>query len=408
MDIEKDNHFYFARQPILDTQNTIVAYELLFRNNTLNSLTDCPRNATSQVLMSTLNRIGLQDIVGETSKAYINITQEMLFDTNISMIPKNNFILELLETISITPEVIRRVQELHQNGYTFALDDLLCNDTHIQEVKPLLPYVSIIKLEANQDKKLLEKYVPLFKKMNLKVLAEKVETQEEYLYYKSIGCELFQGYFFARPTMITGTKIDPELINIFKVISEVSSQNNVKDAAYLFESDAALTFQLLRYINSASFSFRQSIKTIKQALQLLGPHKLIQWLTLMTYVIESGDKSTSPLLHLASERANIMAALCSLTHDEASQDIAAFIGLLSLVDALCKKPMKELLTQLHIDISLQKILLEKEGTLGIFLELVLALEQQDHTKIDDILETLDINFQDFAYSLAKAYQTKMH
>lgn len=404
MDIQNDKNFYFARQPILDLDNTIVAYELLFRKNTINHLTDYPVNATSQVLISALNRMELHDIIGESSKAFINITQEMLFDTNIFMIPKHQFILELLETIEVTEEVVSRVKELRSKGYTFALDDLICSDTNIQAVKPLLPLVSIIKLEYKQDPTLLAKYVPLFKKMQLKVLAEKVETQEEYAYYKELGCDLFQGYFFARPTMISGAKIDPKLVSIFQVIAEISTNNNVKDAIYLFETDAALTFQLLRYINSASFSFRKSIQSIQQALQLLGPHKLIQWLTLMTYVVESGEGQESPLLQLASERASIMAALSTLTKEKTSQDKAAFIGLLSLVDALCKKPLRELLTQLHIDKSIQDILLLKTGTLGALYELVLALEQQKQETINTLLKKLEINFQDFSHQLSHSYQ----
>ena len=404
MDIQRDNNFYIARQPILDRDNGIVAYELLFRKNTTNSLSDYPSNATSQVLISALNRIGLQDIIGDASKAYVNIDYETLFNKNITTIPNKSFILELLEDIEITSEVIKRVDYLHKEGYTFALDDFICTPEAIQQIKPLLPYISIIKLETPQDHKLLEKYVPLLKKLPVKILAEKVETQEEYGYFKNLGCDLFQGYFFARPTMISGAKIDPKLVNIFRVISEISNNNNVKDAVYLFETDAALTFQLLRYINSASFSFRKSIKTINQALQLLGPNNLIQWLTLMTYVIESGNGDDSPLLKLASERATIMASLSSLLKEEASKDTAAFIGLLSLVDALCKQPMNELLNRLHIDPSIQKILLHKEGNLGALLELVLALEQQKNEYIDTLLLKLNIPFHDFAYQLAHSYQ----
>ncbi|HFU74116.1 MAG TPA: EAL domain-containing protein [Helicobacteraceae bacterium] len=406
MDTQRDNNFYFARQPILNRENGIVAYELLFRKNTINSLTDYPTNATSQVLVTALNRMGLQDIIGDATKAYINISDETLFDENITTIPTKSFVLEILEDISITPRVVDRVAYLNQKGYTIALDDIICSDAVIQKIKPLLPYVSIIKLETPQDHKQLEKYIPLLKKLKLQILAEKVETQEQYTYYKDLGCDLFQGYFFARPTMISGAKIDPKLVNIFRVISEVSSQNNVKDAAYLFETDAALTFQLLRYINSANFSFRSTIKTITQALQLLGPSNLIQWLTLMTYVIESGDGVDSPLLKLANERATIMSSLSGLLKEDVSKDTAAFIGLLSLVDALCKKPMPELLKHLHIDTTLQHVLLKKEGSLGALLELVLAVEQQEHKMIDTLLVQLNIPFHDFAYQLSHSYQQR--
>ena len=276
---------YFARQPILDINGQTYAYELLYRSSLEQGFAriEDGRSATAQVLVNSLNLIGLKNILGR-ALAFINIDTALLMDDMVFSIPKDKFILEVLETIIITPEVVERIKTLKKHGYHFALDDADCSKEYILNFQPIFEYIDILKLDITLiDEAKLPQFLALFKKFKLKILAEKVETQEEFDRYKAFGCDLFQGFFFARPVIIENRRLDPEQILILDLIRQLTEDDHINDICHTFEQNVALTLQLLRFINSAAFSFRSSIKSIRQAVTLLGPNQLKSWLLLISY-----------------------------------------------------------------------------------------------------------------------------
>ena len=396
--------FFFARQPILDGNGKIKAYELLYRSSHHNSAVDMPRHATETVVINAMNLTGLGNLMEKETKAFINIDAQMLFDDILYTIPKNSFVFELLETIDFTPELIERVRELYETGYRFALDDVVCSKEVIGSIKPLLPYVDIVKLDLPQSLEGVRPYIELFKKMELTILAEKVETQSDFDALRDIGCDLFQGFFFAKPTLISGTKVNPKLALLFHIIGLLSQQKH-DEALGVFEQDAALTIQLLRYINSAAFSFKSDIRSVRQAIALLGDTHLRQWLTLMSYAMGSKEGLNSPLLKLAQERANLMRLLAERCLGSNAGDDAAFAGLLSLVDALFQKPLETLLEELHIDQSIIDILLYKSETpLNDIYRLARCVEVFDHATIAYLIEKIGIPFATFAVLVKESYE----
>ncbi len=404
MAIDNSNTFFFARQPILDREGQISAYELLYRSNTLNAATNLPKNATEQVVANALNLTGLGNLIDKGTKAFINIDEHMLFSDILNTIPKSHFIFELLETIDFTDAVIEQVKTLYEEGYTFALDDLICSESTIETIKPVLPFVKIIKLEKGQNTESLRPFIVLFKEMGLSILAEKVQTKEEYTELRELGCDLFQGYFFARPTLISGNKVDPKAALVLHAIT-LLCQNKIEETLELFAQDAALTLQLLRYINSAAFSFHSDIKSTRQAFTLLGNNPLKQWLTLMSYVISSEDGIYSPLLKLAQERANMMILLSEACIGKGSTEQAGFVGMLSLIDALFQRPMEELLHELHIDVSISDILLRSDNCkIENIYQLVLAVESFDNNRITQILGQLDLDIITFSILVKESYR----
>ncbi len=398
---------YFARQPILDINSKTYAYELLYRSPT--NKTDAAfvdsHSATAQVLVNTLNFAHLEDIVGEAF-AFINIDEQMLMDEVISSIPKEKFVLELLEDIVITEVVIERIKSLKEQGYRFALDDADCSKEYFINFQQVFQYVDILKLDIQLlEAEQVEKFLPLFKKFNLTLLAEKVETQEEFDTYKKLGCELFQGFFFARPDIIENKELDPKQLQIIKLIRMLQDSAPINDVCQAFEQNAALTIQLLRFINSASFSFKTSIKSIRQAVMLLGPSQLKSWLLLTSYATSKSPKGIeNPLLHLAQTRSNMMQVLCKAVCKEQSKanlERAAFIGLLSLIEALLNVPMENILNELNVDDEIIDVLMTKKGTMGKIFQLVCAVEQFDTQTIETILNSLSLT----STQLAKAIQT---
>lgn len=405
MQESRDQNFFFARQPILNRDRVIIAYELLYRDNAY-SVTSAPMPpyATEQVLVNALNIAGLSNCLEQDTKAFINLNEKILFSDILTNIPKQHFVFELLEHIQYTPEIIERIRDLHDQGYTFALDDVVCSDAIMQNLEPILPYVGVVKLDLSlQNVQGIKPYIDHFKTLGVTVLAEKVESRDDYLAFKEMGCDLFQGYFFARPTLVSGKKIDPRIIHIFHII-ELLNQMRHDEALEVFEQDASLTLQLIRYINSAAFSFKSRIKSVRQATALLGTLHLKQWLTMMGYTLQSKEGLHSPLLKLAQERANIMRLLAQYVPDKVSTEDAAFIGLISLVDALFDKPLESVLHDLHIDhVIIDVLTLQHQGMMATIYALALSVESGDET-MHEHLTTMGLDYKTFGHIVALGYE----
>ncbi len=403
---------YFARQPILDINGHTYAYELLYRSSLeqgFSPITD-DREATAQVLVNSLNLIGLKNILGK-ALAFINIDATLLMDDMIFSIPKEKFVLEILETVIITEEVLARVKELKELGYSFALDDADCSREFIINFQPVFKYIDVLKLDITLvDEEKLPRFLTLFKQFNLKILAEKVETQEQFDRYKAFGCDLFQGFFFARPDIIENKRLDPEHVIILNLIQQLQQEDCINDVCHIFEQNVALTLQLLRFINSAAFSFRSSIKSIRQAIVLLGPNQLKSWVLLISYANPSiGAKGLqNPLLHLAQTRSNMMQTLTKAVYKNrctsAFLDKAAFIGLLSLVEALFQTPIQDILEELNVDEDISQTLILHKGDFGTIFKLVCAVELFDTESVDNYLNELPITHEEFSTAVEHAYE----
>ncbi|MDF1880374.1 EAL domain-containing protein [Sulfurimonas sp. MAG313] len=403
---------YFARQPILDVNGHTYAYELLFRNSLTGTYAcvDDDRSATAQVLVNTLNYVDLKSIIGDCY-AFVNIDESILLDDMVLSIPKEQFVLELLETVIINEEVLQRVAMLKEMGYRFALDDIDCSKEYIQNFQPVFKYIDILKLDITlMDEEMLPRYLALFKQFDMKLLAEKVETQEEFDKYKAFGCDLFQGFFFAKPDIIENKRLDPEQILILNLISQLRQDADINKICQNFEQNAALTLQLLRFINSAAFSFKTSIKSIRQAIMLIGPEQLKSWLLLISYANPSSDiqDKVNPLLYLAQTRSNMMQTISKAFYKKSCNgailDKAAFIGLLSLVDALFQMPIEPILKELNIDHEISSSLIDYSGDLGSILELICAVEIFDTKVIEKKLSLLKISHEEFSKAIEEAYE----
>ncbi len=402
---------YFARQPILDANGFIYAYELLYRTSFEQDFhpIDDDRAATAQVLVNTLNLMGLDNILGD-ALAFININEELLMDEVVFSIPKERFILEILETVTINDSIIERIKTLKEKGYRFALDDADCSKEYILNFQPIFEHIDVLKLDIGLlEKERLPQFLALFKKFDLKILAEKVETQDEFDTYKSLGCDYFQGFFFASPDIIENKRLDPEQVFILDMIRQVQTDYDIDVISRHFEQNVALTLQLLRFINSAAFSFRSSIKSIRQALMLLGPNQLNSWLLLISYAKPTtGAKGLkNPLLKLAQTRANMMQTLSRAVYKEQCDSVflekAAFIGLLSLVEALFQSPIQSILNELNVDDEIVQVLILHKGDLGKIYQLVCAVELFDSENVDNLLGTIDLNQEDLSLAIQEAY-----
>lgn len=398
--------YYMARQPILDKEGNLFAFELLYRGN--HETIENDMQATADVLVNTLNISGAENILGH-DVGFVNISRNLLMDESIFLLPKERFVLEILETVLVDEAVIKRVQHLKASGYRFALDDVTLTYEYLNNFKELLDYIDFVKLDLPMiNDKILNSFILYCKQNNIRILAEKVETYEQYTTYHSYGCDYFQGYFFAKPEILHNQRLDPDKIILLDIL-RLLQEEDIEGTITIFEQNAAITVQLLRFLNSASFAFRNPIKSIRQAVLLLGPKQLRNWILLIAYSLASNNKQAAdnPLLYLAQNRSNLMQQLCLVQMQTSanmpSLEEAALTGLLSLADTLFGISLSSLLKELNIDENIYRALVDRQGELGKLLTIIEAIETDDFEQLTTYFSANAIDESTFNKAIKNAY-----
>ncbi len=368
------SNYIIGRQPILGRDLQLYAYELLYRNGSFDEIDGTA--ATQQILTDMLLEKGLSETVGK-HKAFINLTRENLLNPMLEALPKGQVVLEILEDVEIDNQLINAVQSLSDQGYVIALDDFVFSP----EWEPLVDLADIIKLDLrvqtrDQNSQLIEQLKP----RSVKLLAEKVESYEEYQFFLNLGCDYFQGFFFCEPTEIKGTRISNNQMASLRLLSEINRPDvTVDELEKVIQHDIGLTFKLLKYINSAFFSLPVKIESIKHAVVLLGLNEVKRWTTLIS-VSELSEKPEQ-LIHTTLQRAK-MCELLALQAGEPSGDSFFLVGLLSTLDALLDIPMEKAVQQLTLAAPISRALISREGKAGHFLENVIRYQRWELDEIE--------------------------
>ncbi len=363
------DNFLIGRQQILDRNLNTVAYEILFRGDEFDvSRPNGAYSATSQVISDVLLEIGLQNITGN-AKAFINFTEQHLLDKTPLNLPKERIVIEVLENVSVTPQLVNTLSEFSKKGFTIALDDFILTP----EWRPLLEIADIIKLDILQMP--MEQTLALIEQLKsyqLTLLAEKVETREEFQLLMDAGCELFQGYFFNKPETISSQRQNINKTALMKLLSAVNqSDMTYAKLGHIIGQDPHLTVKLLNYINSAFFSLPHPIDSIPHAISLLGVTELKRWINILT-LASITDKPVAILQNLLirAKMAELLAEKMSLDSDE-----LFLIGLLSGIDGLMDRSLEDILPQLPLDKIVLDAILYKVGEAGRILDFILRYER---------------------------------
>ncbi|GAO37468.1 diguanylate phosphodiesterase [Sulfuricella sp. T08] len=382
------DHVYLARQPIVDNQQKIVGYELLFRRSaeaTHASFTD-DHLATSKVLANILSNMGAEWLLGD-KLAFVNASTSMLMSDFLELLPVNRAVLEVLETTHATPELLARCHELRTLGYRLALDDFELTP----ESAPLLAIANFIKLDVQKlnSKGQLEAHVRALEKHPAQLIAEKVETKSEHNNCKKLGFAYYQGYYFAHPETLSAKVIHPAYAVVLELLNKVRNNAEIKDIESSFKRDVALSFKLLRYINSVGFGLSCEIQSLRHALAILGYQQLYRWLTLL--LVTAGEGSTSPaLMKTAVTRGRLTELLGKDMLEAADRDNLFIVGVFSLLDAMLEMPMEEVLDKLSLPETISDALLTRQGLYGPFLDLAVACEEGDTDHIEKLAFSLQL------------------
>jgi len=399
---------FIARQPILDSEGSLVAYELLFRtkqDDTKSSIID-DMQATAQVLDNAINNIGITKLVG-SRQAFVNCSYELLISDILYILDPKIFVLEILEAVQIDDKIVEAVKKFHEKGYTIAIDDFVPSIDEFKRVLPLLPFTDIVKLEFPAipigD---IEKTVKSLHQKGIKVLAEKIETEADFKVCKAAKCDYYQGYFFAKPENLNSDKIDVDSLGALQLLKAVYAHLEVEELNSQFKQQPELSVNLVKYLNSAHFALRTPITSIKHAISLLGYDNLKRWLLILAYANKQGGLAEqSPLLNNAIHRGAFFEEITKFMKvDKSIADKAYLMGLISHLDALYKVSIQTILEQLPLDTEINKAILNKEGTLGELLALAEAVESDDINKVQSLLDRLLISVEDLNSALTKAYE----
>jgi EAL and modified HD-GYP domain-containing signal transduction protein len=382
-------NFYAARQPILDKSKKLFAYELLFRDSIDNVFPDIDGDeATSKMIEASQFNMGMSEFTGN-KPAFINFTLDTLNQGYPEMLTPSEVVVEILETIKPGKKLLGLCKDLHAKGYTIALDDY----EHQNVWAHFYPYIKIIKIDIQQSdlEEIKEVLTAVKDHPHIKMLAEKVETYDEYNQMLQLGFDYFQGYFFAKPEMIKTKSLSPSQMAMAELLYETSKTDiDLNSITSVFERDVSLSYKLLRYANSAIFKRRNEISTIKQALVILGSGELKRFIGLMFAVTANPDKP-SELINMAMTRAKF----CELVaHDIPSQldiSIAFLTGLLSMIDAILDEDIATILEKLPLSEEIKNPLLTKKGVIAALIKLVEFIEQAQWDKTTLVIEKLKLN-----------------
>lgn len=369
---------FLARQPIVDAQHRLFAYELLFRR----SLASVSAQITSQLqagveVISNTLCIG-PDWLLHGKLAFINLDEATLMSDFVSLLPPHHVVYEILETVPVTPVLIARIQELRQHGYRFALDDFVA----LEEYRPLLPMVDFVKLDVLEQhpEKTVEIIALLKRSFTGQFIAEKVESHEMFELCRSCGIQYFQGYYFARPENLASRSIQPGQMAVLDLMNKVRTCEDLADIEEPLRRNAALTLRLLRFANSAHTGLPQQIHTVRQALALIGLNTLYRWLALLLVTARS-----APTNALAARTAVTRGRLCELLGqkrlDRQAQDELFMTGLFSLAEPLLDTPLARLLELLPMPAPVVQALIDRNGPYAPYLQLAEASERGDFEQI---------------------------
>lgn len=383
---------YIARQPIFDATRDVIGYELLFRDGLSNCFGSTDGNeATRQVLLNTFVLFGLSRLTGGRP-AFINFTREYLFNDLIRLFPPHSVVVEILEDIPADPEVVAACRWLKESGYTLALDDV----TALEPYGTLLELVDIVKVDFRATPP--EQRRAMAKRLmgsTVRLLAEKVETYQEFREAVDEGFALFQGYFFSKPEIVRKRDVPGNKAQYLRLLRELRKPDVTVDGLErIIKQDISLSYRLLKYINSPLFGLRSEIRSVRHALTLLGERDVRRW-SMLAALSGLAPEKPSELLETGLMRARFCETLSGVLGADAREaaDEMFLVGLFSVLDALLDVSLEEAVRDAGVPARVKAALLGVPSPLRDVLELVSAYERGEWESVAKLLDALNVDLR---------------
>lgn len=381
---------FLGRQPILDRRQQLVAYELLFRSAGGEAANRAeiadPTQATATVIANAFAELSTGDALGPY-RGYINVDRELLFSELIEVLPPSRVVLEICPSVVPDADVVARCTRLRELGFTLAADDLV--DTE-ESHRPLLSCVEIVKADVGRlGAEALRSLVGRLRPLGKTLLAERLESDGQVAICRELDFDLYQGYFFARPSVIVGHKLNPSQLALMRLLGLILEDADTSRLENAFKLEPGLAVNLLRLTNSVSCGLAVRVTSLRHAITILGRKQLQRWLQLLLYT-GSGQGDDHPLLQLAATRGRLMELLSARLQPRNNEfaEQAFMVGIMSLMPALLGIAIADLVAQLPVAPRVRQALVEHEGPHGLLLRAVECTEHDDPQAVGEALQHL--------------------
>jgi EAL and modified HD-GYP domain-containing signal transduction protein len=353
----------------------VFAYELLSRDSELNraAFTDGDK-ATAQLLINTFLDIGLEQVVGG-HLAFVNVTRNFLLSDYSTALPKDRVVYEVGPDTMIDQMLLSRLSQLRKSGYCIALDNFVYNE----DLKQQLEVANIVKLDVQAlGPTLTAQHMRDLRSFGVKLLAQKVESHDEYKYCKDVGFDYYQGYFFCKPQVLSETKIPFNRLSTLNLLAKLQDPNvTINEVEHAVGQDLAISYRILRYLNSPMLAMPRKIESLRHAIALVGTRLISNWASLI--LLDAIEEKPRELMNTSMVRAHMCQQLGAAMHQK-NVDQFFTVGLFSLLDALVDRPMAEALDQLPLVDEVKDAILNNKGLMAQALECVRAYEYCDWEK----------------------------
>ena len=394
---------FVARQPIFSKTLHVHGYELLYRGTPGNSFDGASADvATARVIVNAFLTIGAEKLLNGKIP-FINFDSSLLLE-HAALLPFPSAVIEILENVEPTQDVLAACRDLKNKGYKLALDDTAT----AARIEPWLDIVDIVKVDfLKADAQSLKDIATTCKERKIQALAEKVETIESFKNASTLGYEYFQGYFFARPTVVKGRAMSESKLLLVQLLREVSGDEvDFNRIEPLIQRNVSLVYKLLRFVNSPLFAWRSQIKSVRHAMTLLGEEELRKWISLLL-VAGLGADAPPQLLVNSLVRARFAELLCPKIRLNKKKASAFLLGLLSHLDTLLHRPMVEVLAELDLDEDLANALLgraNRHTQLSLLYELIQAYDRPDWIRAVAIAQEFRVGIVDLSSAYVQAVE----
>ncbi len=383
---------YVARQPIFDRSLKLYAYELLFRSGFSEFYDQSDGDlASSKTIMNSFLLLGLDSLTGGRM-AFINFTRNLLLGEVATIFPREQLAVEILETIAPDDEVIAACRRIKKAGYTIVLDDFIFKP----ELQRFVDMADIIKLDFRiSGVRERQSLINQLGHGRIRFLAEKIETRKEFDEAFAMGFSYFQGYFFARPEIVSGKDVPGYKLNYLQILREVHKIDaDFGELEDIIKRDVSITYKLLRLINSAAFGFSTKIQSIKQALTLLGLKEFRKWVSLIA-LSGMGDDKPEELVLTSMSRARFCELIAPRIGMKDKSSDLFLTGMFSMIDAFIDQPMEEILNELPLSEAIKTALMGGENVYRTALETAISYERGDWDSLGDLRSRLGMDEEEF-------------
>lgn len=364
-------NIFLARQPIFGRNQDVRAYEILYRSGLTNHYTGTEADKdSSKVILGTFQHLGLENLTAG-KPAFINFSSNLIKEEVATLFPKEHLFIEILESVEPDGEVLQKCRQLKSAGYTIVLDDFVCSPERL----PLLDLADIVKIDFLAADRQQIQGLWQWCGRDVILLAEKVETWDDYRLAVELGFHLFQGYFFSRPEIVVAKSLTPLQLNYLALIAKLNEPElDFDELAHIVAKDLSFTHSLLRLVNSAAFARRHYISSVKQALVVLGERGIRKWVTLVALQRMSTAKPDGAIT-TSLVRARFLELLAQQTRWNDRKDELYLGGLFSMLDVLLQRPLSAILDEVQLAPDINEMLIYGTGTWGDLWSIVRAYER---------------------------------